>query len=133
MQHWADDLRLKLTVCHFPPGTSKWTRIEHGVFGFITQNWRGRPLLSRRTIVSLFSRTKTRTGLAVKTAIDAGRQDTAIDVGNDELGRMKLTQETLMGTGTAHSATDDGLRQRRWAGNVILAGSWRLPATPSPV
>ena len=68
LQELSDALGLKLYVCHFPPGTSKWNKIEHRLFSFITQNWRGRPLLSRETIVNLIASTTTRTGLLVKSA-----------------------------------------------------------------
>jgi hypothetical protein len=73
LQTLADELGLALTVCHFPPGTSKWNRIEHRLFSFITQNWRGRPLVSRQAIVSLIASTTTSTGLIVKAALDTNR------------------------------------------------------------
>jgi hypothetical protein len=63
LQGLANDLGLRLTVCHFPPGTSKWNKIEHRLFSFITQNWRGRPLVTRQAIVSLIASTTTRAGL----------------------------------------------------------------------
>jgi DDE family transposase len=66
----ADELGLSITVCHLPPGTSKWNRIEHRLFSFITQNWRGKPLVSYQAIVQLIGATRTRTRLTVQCAID---------------------------------------------------------------
>ena len=65
MQQLADDLGIGLVVCHFPPGTSKWNKIEHRLFSFITQNWRGQPLVSYRVIVDLIAATTTQNGLKV--------------------------------------------------------------------
>jgi hypothetical protein len=91
LQSLANDLGLRLQVCHFPPGTSKWNQIEHRLFSFITQNWRGRPLVSHQAIVNLIASTTTRTGLVVKAALDTRRYDTAIQVGDEELARLRLT------------------------------------------
>lgn len=97
LQHLADDLGLKLSVCHFPPGTSKWNKIEHRMFSFITQNWRGQPLISHQAIVSLIASTKTRTGLVVKAALDTQRYDTDIKVTDEELARLRLTRHDFHG------------------------------------
>jgi transposase len=91
LQRLADDLGLELQVCHFPPGTSKWNKIEHRMFSFITQNWRGRPLVSHQAIVNLIASTTTRTGLVVKAALDTEHYDTAIKVADEELARLRLT------------------------------------------
>jgi transposase len=91
LQRLADDLGLELQVCHFPPGTSKWNKIEHRLFSFITQNWRGRPLVSHQAIVNLIASTTTRTGLVVKAALDTEHYDTAIKVADEELARLRLT------------------------------------------
>jgi len=91
LQKLADDLGMRLQVCHFPPGTSKWNKIEHRMFSFITQNWRGRPLVSHQAIVNLIASTTTRTGLVVKAALDTERYDTAIKVADEELARLRLT------------------------------------------
>ena len=88
LQELANDLNLELLVCHFPPGTSKWNKIEHRLFSFITKNWRGRPLTSYRTIVSLIDSTTTKTGLTVRAALDSNQYETGIKVGDDELGRV---------------------------------------------
>ena len=97
LQALADELGLKLHVCHFPPGTSKWNQIEHRLFSFITQNWRGRPLVSHQAIVSLIASTTTRTGLLVKAALDNHRYETAIKVSDDQLARLRLTPNPFHG------------------------------------
>ncbi len=90
LQKLADAVELKLTVCHFPPGTSKWNKIEHRLFSFITQNWRGRPLVSHQAIVSLIASTTTRTGLVVRAAIDRNHYETEIKVTDEELAGLRV-------------------------------------------
>jgi hypothetical protein len=97
LQELADDLGIRLVICHFPPGTSKWNKIEHRLFSFITQNWRGRPLISRQAVVSLIASTTTRTGLIVKAALDTNHYDTAIKVSDGELARLKLNPHPFYG------------------------------------
>jgi hypothetical protein len=97
LQQLADELEIGLVVCHFPPGTSKWNKIEHRLFSFITQNWRGRPLVSREVIVSLIASTTTRSGLIVKAALDTSHYDTAIKVSDDELATLKLNPHPFHG------------------------------------
>jgi hypothetical protein len=70
LQKLADDLGMTIRVCHFPPGTSKWNKIEHRLFSFISLNWRGQPLVSHEVIVSLIANTTTRSGLMVRAALD---------------------------------------------------------------
>lgn len=91
LQELADNTGLKLTVCHFPPGTSKWNKIEHRLFCHITRNWRGKPLVSHQAIVSLIAATTTKTGLTVKAALDTNTYDTGIKVSDEELAKVKLT------------------------------------------
>ena len=97
LQGLADDLGLKLFVCHFPPGTSKWNKIEHRMFSFITQNWRGKPLVSHQAIVNLIAGTTTRAGLIVKAALDINHYDTKIKVSNAELESLKLKRHEFHG------------------------------------
>jgi hypothetical protein len=97
LQELADELSMKLHLCHFPPGTSKWNKIEHRLFSFITQNWRGRPLVSRQAVVNLIASTTTRTGLIVRAAIDTQRYDTAVKVSDDELARLLLAPDRFHG------------------------------------
>jgi hypothetical protein len=97
LQGLADNLGLRLEVCHFPPGTSKWNKIEHRLFSFITQNWRGRPLVSHQAIVSLIASTSTRTGLVVKAAIDDNEYPTQIKVSDHELAKLKIKSRPFHG------------------------------------
>ena len=97
LQALADKLELKLHVCHFPPGTSKWNKIEHRLFSFITKNWRGKPLASHQAIVNLIAGTTTRTGLTVKAAIDRNQYETKIKVSDEELARVKLKRHEFHG------------------------------------
>ena len=73
LQKFADETGLEISVCHFPPGTSKWNKIEHRLFSFITKNWRGKPLVSHEVIVNLIAATTTKTGLHVQSQLDTGK------------------------------------------------------------
>jgi len=86
----AAETGLEITVCHYPPGTSKWNKIEHRLFSFITKNWRGRPLTSYRVIVELISATTTSKGLKVRAALDEGHYPTGIKVTDAELAAVPL-------------------------------------------
>ena len=86
----ATETGLEITVCHYPPGTSKWNKIEHRLFSFITKNWRGRPLTSYRTIVELVGATKTKTGLKVLAEWDQGSYPTGVTITDDELAAVPL-------------------------------------------
>jgi len=97
LQELADDLGLTLIICHFPPGTSKWNKIEHRLFSFITSNWRGRPLVSHQTIVNLIASTTTRKGLIVKAALDTNQYETKIKVTDEQLERLRLQRHKFHG------------------------------------
>jgi hypothetical protein len=97
LQGLADELGIRLFVCHFPPGTSKWNKIEHRLFSFITKNWRARPLVSLEVIVNLIASTTTRTGLIVKAALDTNCYPTKIKVSDDQLGRLRLKRHEFHG------------------------------------
>jgi hypothetical protein len=97
LQHLADELRLPLDVCHFPPGTSKWNKIEHRLFSFITKNWRGRPLECHQTIVELISSTTTETGLLVRAALDQAGYETGIKVSDEEFAQVLLKKSDFHG------------------------------------
>jgi hypothetical protein len=86
----AGETGLEITVCHYPPGTSKWNKIEHRLFSFITKNWRGRPLTSYRVIVELISATTTTKGLKVQAALDEGHYPTGIKITDAELAAVPL-------------------------------------------
>ena len=97
LQDLADELGLRLQVCHFPPGTSKWNKIEHRLFCFITKNWRGRPLTSYEVIVNLIAHTTTSQGLTVRAALDSSHYETGIVVTAEELARVKITPAKFHG------------------------------------
>jgi Rhodopirellula transposase DDE domain len=97
LQRVADEIGLKLTICHFPPGTSKWNKIEHRMFAFITQNWRGKPLVTLQAIVELIGHTKTSTGLTVRAAIDEATYPSGIKVSDDKLSKIKLRRHEFHG------------------------------------
>jgi hypothetical protein len=97
LQELADELELKLVLSHFPPGTSKWNKIEHRLFSFMTQNWRGKPLVSHQTIVNLIANTTTRTGLTVKAALDTNTYPTAVKVTDAQLAQLRLKRHDFHG------------------------------------
>jgi len=86
-----------MTVCHYPPGTSRWNRIEHRMFLFITMNWRGRPLTSLRTIIELISATTTSTGLTVQAAHDPDRYAKGVKISDTELAALPLAPHDFHG------------------------------------
>ena len=90
LQKLADDLHLTIHVCHFPPATSKWNKIEHRMFCHITENWRGRPLLSRAAVVDLIANTTTKTGLKICAALDKRAYDTGIKVAPETMSRLAI-------------------------------------------
>ena len=97
LQKLAQDTGLLITVAHYPPGTSKWNKIEHRMFSYITQNWRGRPLLSVQTVVSLIANTTTTTGLKIKAALDTRAYDTEVDVSDEEFAAINLRPSRFHG------------------------------------
>ncbi|MBI3474279.1 MAG: ISAzo13 family transposase [Acidobacteria bacterium] len=97
LQRLADQTGLEISVCHFPPGTSKWNKIEHRLFSFITQNWRGKPLVSHEVIVNLIAATTTRTGLHVKSQLDTGTYPKGIKVSKAEFATIRLQPDAFHG------------------------------------
>jgi hypothetical protein len=90
LQGLADQLGLEIWVCHFPPGTSKWNKIEHRMFCYITQNWRGRPLISRQVVVKLIGNTTTEKGLKIKAALDTNRYPVGVKVTKEQMKSVRL-------------------------------------------
>ena len=141
---------LEITVAHFPPGTSKWNKIEHRLFSHITMNWRGRPLTSHEVVVNSIAATTTRTGLAVHAELDPGSYPTGIQVSDAEMDALPLTRHdwhgdwnyTLRpepsarppaGPGTsarAHPALT-GLDPAQW--DRLLAGMHAAAGEPPPI
>ena len=95
LQRLADRTGVEFHVCHFPPGTSKWNKIEHRLFSQITLNWRGRPLTSHEVIVSLIAATATSTGLRIEAALDPGRYPTGIKVPQKEMNALSLKPDAF--------------------------------------
>ena len=108
LQQLADRERLTVTVCHFPPDTSKWNKIEHKLFSFITMNWRGRPLLSYRTIVKFIAATTTQVGLTVKVQLDQKKYKTGIKVSPAVLETIAIQKHA-----GARSMASETTRSRR--------------------
>lgn len=90
LQRLTDEIGLTIQVCHFPPGTSKWNKIEHRMFCHITANWRGRPLVSHEVIVNLIANTTTRAGLTIQAALDRGEYPTGIKVTDKQMETLNL-------------------------------------------
>ena len=86
-----------ISVCHLPPGTSKWNKIEHQLFSFISQNWRGKPLLDRATVVNLIASTTTTTGLKVHAYLDTNEYPAKIKVSDEEMASVKITRSRFHG------------------------------------
>ena len=97
LQKLADETGLKISVCHFPPGTSKWNKIEHRMFCHITQNWRGQPLISRAVIVTLIGNTTTRSGLKIKADLDINNYPTGVKVTDEELAEVNIEKDKFHG------------------------------------
>ncbi len=98
LQELANETGLKLVVCHFPPGTSKWNKIEHRLFSYITQNWQGEPLATLQTIVELIGSTTTKGGLKVRARLDTKSYETGIKVTDEELAAVKLERHETHGS-----------------------------------
>jgi hypothetical protein len=97
LQRFADETGLSITVTHLPPGTSKWNKIEHRLFAFITQNWRGKPLVSHAVIVQLIGATTTETGLQVCCEIDRNLYPKGIQISEQEMQAINLTRAEFHG------------------------------------
>jgi Rhodopirellula transposase DDE domain len=97
LEKFAQETGLAISVCHFPPGTSKWNKIEHRLFSFITQNWRGRPLVSHEVVVNLIASTTTKMGLKVRSALDEGIYPKGIKVTNKELKNINMAKADFHG------------------------------------
>ena len=93
----AAETGLEITVCHYPPGTSKWNRIEHRMFSYITMNWRGRPLTSHRTIIELISATTTETGLTNRAERDTERYQKGVKISDTDIAPLPLTRHDWHG------------------------------------
>jgi transposase len=97
LQRLADEAGLEISVAHFPPGTSKWNKIEHRLFSFITQNWRGKPLISHEVIVNLIAATTTRTGLRVQSQLDTSSYESGIKISDQQMQELNLRRDEFHG------------------------------------
>jgi hypothetical protein len=97
LQKLANEIGLNIQVCHFPPGTSKWNKIEHRLFSFITKNWRGQPLVSYEVILNLISATKTKKGLTVQARLDNNHYPKKIKVTETEFKSINLAPHSFHG------------------------------------
>jgi Rhodopirellula transposase DDE domain len=97
LQRLADETGIAVSVCHFPPGTSKWNKIEHRMFSYITKNWRGKPLESHEVIVNLIGNTTTKTGLRIQTALDSQIYPTGIEVSDEVMERLNIERSEFHG------------------------------------
>jgi transposase len=97
LQKLADETGLRIVICHFPPGTSKWNKIEHRLFSYISQNWRGKPLRSFETIVSLIAATTTATGLKVHAELDTESYRPGIKISDQELANVNIRRDKFHG------------------------------------
>ncbi len=97
LQKLADETGLEITICHLPPGTSKWNKIEHRLFSFISQNWRGKPLVSHQVIVNLIAATTTKTGLRVRAELDPGKYPKGVKVTDKEVAAIRMERDKFHG------------------------------------
>ena len=97
LQKMANQTGLSITVCHFPPGTSKWNKIEHRMFSFISKNWRGKPLTDRATIVNLIGSTKTKSGLKIRCELDTHDYPKGIKISDAQMEKVKLKKHKFHG------------------------------------
>src|SRR5450759_1411908 len=97
VQELANKTGLKITVCHLPPGASKWNAIEHRLFCHITKNWRGHPLVSRAIVVNLIAHTTTKAGLYVEASLDAGIYPLGVKVSDEELDSINIAHDRFHG------------------------------------
>jgi len=97
LQDFASETGLRVTICHFPPGTSKWNKVEHRLFSHISMNWRGRPLTSHQVIVKLIGETTTRTGLEVEAQLDRKKYPTKVKITDEEMKRVKIRAHNFHG------------------------------------
>ena len=97
LQRLADRTGLTISVRHLPPATSKWNKIEHRMFSFISKNWRGRPLLTHATVVSLIAATKTSTGLKIRCQLDKRNYVTGIKVSDEQMAKIKIEHDDFHG------------------------------------
>lgn len=113
LQEFCDSEKMQITVCHFPPGTSKWNKIEHRLFSFISINWRGKPLLTFKTIINLIASTKTKTGLQVRARLNKKQYKKGIKVSNLEMQQLNIQKDNFHGDWNYHIKPRGKLKKER--------------------
>jgi len=131
LQRLADETGLEISVCHFPPGTSKWNKIEHRLFSFIARNWRGQPLVSRQAIVSLIGATTSTAGLKVYARLDDASYERGVKVSDTELAAVNLARDDFHGEWnyTIKPSTKYGTlpKRLRWPVGTLTRHACRVP------
>jgi hypothetical protein len=97
LQHLADETGLSIMVCHLPPGTSKWNKIEHRLFSFISQNWRGKPLLTYEVIIKLIAATRTTKGLTVQSFLDTNTYPLGRKISDEDMATLQILRDDFHG------------------------------------
>ena len=97
LQQLADETQLRISVCHLPPGTSKWNKIEHRMFAYITHNWRGHPLTSHEVIVNLIGNTATQTGLHIRAELNTNSYPTGKRVTDEQFATLRIERDSFHG------------------------------------
>lgn len=97
LQKFANEINKPICVCHFPPGTSKWNKIKHRLFSYISQNWRGKPLITREVVVNLISNARTNTGLKIVAQLDENIYETGIKIFDEEMALLNIELEEFHG------------------------------------
>ena len=95
LQKFANETGMNIRICHFPPATSKWNKIEHRMFSYISINWRGKPLISRETVVKLIGSTRSEKGLEIRAVLDKNNYKTGIEVSDEEFFRLNIEVEAF--------------------------------------
>jgi Rhodopirellula transposase DDE domain len=90
LQALADEMGMPITVCHYPPGTSKWNRVEHRLFSYISLTWKGQPLWSYESVINLIGATRTRSGLKVKAVLDTNEYETGLIISDEEMRALRI-------------------------------------------
>jgi len=97
LQKLANEISMEIHVCHFPPGTSKWNKIEHRLFSYISKNWQAKPLISYEVVVNLIGSTKTKKGLKVNCELDLNKYEKGIKIKDDEFAKIGLIKNDFHG------------------------------------
>jgi hypothetical protein len=97
LQQFVNEYKIEVSVCHFPPGTSKWNKIEHRLFSFISINWKGQPLTDYETVVNLIAATRTATGLTVTSQLDEQIYEKGIQITEEQMSKLNITKNTFHG------------------------------------